>query len=190
MNQESITRRRKANCTCTGFFFEPDAEGQVKVCNEFPGFTHMTILPNGRTVSVPRSHAVHPADSIPTHSRAEIRALLSRTVPRFKDRPFVVEKVCWCTDTMDRNWLIDIHPAHHRLVVATGDSGNGFKMLPVIGTYISDLVEGIKIPELMKDAWKWRPEKVDRVERWGGDGKTMDLDEMDGWKAPETDEGV
>lgn len=147
----------------------------------------MQKLPDGRTISVPRSHASNPTDTIPGECRAAIRALLARTIPRFQDRPFVVEKICWCTDTMDRNWLIDQHPQHPRLVVATGDSGNAFKMLPVIGRYIGDVVERKPLPAICAQAWRWRPEKNDRSEgessRWGGDWELKDLKDMAGWKA-------
>lgn len=169
--------------TYLGFFFEPDGEGQVKICNEFPGFTNFETVADGRSVSVPRSHATNPSDRIPNKSRDEVRSLLSRTIPRFSGHSFVVEKVCWCTDTMDRNWLVDVHPVHDRLIIATGDSGNAFKMLPVIGKYIGDLVQGRELDSLVKEAWKWREDKAGRSERFGGDGKTRDLKEMDGWKA-------
>jgi hypothetical protein len=56
-------------------------------------------------------------------------------------------------------------------------------MLPVMGKYISDLVEGKSLDPMVKEAWKWRPDKKSRDQRWGGDGKTRDLNDMDGWKA-------
>lgn len=145
-------------------------------------------LPDGRQASVPRSHAQHPKDTIPRQSRKEIRKLLAKTIPRFKDRPFVVEKVCWCADTRDRNWLVDVHPVHTRLLLATGDSGNGFKMLPVMGKYIADLVEGKSLDPILQEAWKWRPGQQSCEKRWGGnnDGQTEDLKDMDGWRAERT----
>ncbi|KAL6246902.1 hypothetical protein RBB50_006209 [Rhinocladiella similis] len=168
-----------------GFFFEPSEDGQIKICNEFPGFTHKVTLADGRETSEPRSHAQNPGDTIPHQSRKEIRDLLAKTLPQFKDRPFVTEKVCWCTDTRDRSWLLDVHPKHPRLIVATGDSGNAFKMLPVMGRYISDLVEGRSLDPMLKEAWRWRPDKTSRDQRWGGDGKTRDLKNVDGWKSDE-----
>jgi sarcosine oxidase / L-pipecolate oxidase len=161
-----------------GFFFEPNKEGRIKFCNEFPGFTYKVTLPSGRSTSRPRSHAQHPGDTIPAKSRGEIRALITKTVPQFKHRPFVEEKVCWCTDTMDRKWLIDVHPQHPRLILATGDSGNAFKMLPVIGKYIGDVVEGRPLDPVIKDTWRWRPDKKERKKRLGGDGETRDLDHV------------
>ncbi|KAL2834230.1 FAD dependent oxidoreductase [Aspergillus cavernicola] len=164
-----------------GFFFEASIDGQVKICNEFPGFTHKVTLPDGRETSEPRSHAQNPGDTIPHQSRREIRELLAKTMPRFKDRPFVTEKVCWCTDTRDRNWLVDVHPVHSRLVLATGDSGNAFKMLPVMGKYIGDLVEGKSLDPMLQETWRWRPDRKGCETRLGGNGRTDDLKDMDGW---------
>jgi glycine/D-amino acid oxidase-like deaminating enzyme len=166
-----------------GFFFEPSEEGQIKICNEFPGFVNMETLPDGRQTSKPRSNAQNPTDTIPDRCRKEIRELLAKTIPRFKDRPFVIEKICWCADSMDRNWLISKHPRHHRVVIATGDSGVGFKMLPVIGRYIGDVVEGKSLDPMLREAWDWRPQKTNSNHRLGGDGHVRDLKEMPGWKA-------
>lgn len=54
-------------------------------------------------------------------------------------------------------------------------------MLPVIGKYISDLVEGRSLDPMLKESWRWRPDQTSRDQRWGGDGKTRDLKDMDGW---------
>ncbi|EXJ84440.1 hypothetical protein A1O3_05108, partial [Capronia epimyces CBS 606.96] len=132
-----------------------------------------------------RSHAQNPGDSIPHQSRREISDLLAKTEPQFKDRPFVTEKVCWCTDTPDCNWLLDVHPDNSRLVVATGDLGVAFKMLPVMGKYISNLVEGVSLDPMLQEAWRWRPDNTNHSQRWGGDERTRDLKEMEGWRAGE-----
>ena len=168
-----------------GFFFEPSEEGLVKVLYEYPGYTYSAELPDGRTTSLPWSQTQHPKDTIPEENRSEIRALLGRTVPRFQGRPLLNQRLCWCTDSRDRNWLIDFHPAHKRLVIATGDSGTGFKMLPVMGQYICDVVEGI-IDPLLKTAWRWRPGNGEWGMRPGWSGKTRDLKEMEGWQGEET----
>lgn len=40
----------------------------------------------------------------------------------------VGSRVCWYSDSLDENWLIDRMPGVEGLVVATGDSGHGFKV--------------------------------------------------------------
>lgn len=59
-------------------------------------------------------------------------------------------RYCWYSDTIDENFLIDFHPNVDGLLVATGDSGHGFKVsfswrslvlikqfLPMLGRLIS-----------------------------------------------------
>ena len=60
----------------------------------------------------------------------------------------------------DGNWLIDYHPQHPGLFVATGGSGHGFKFFPVIGEKIVDSIDGCLDPEL-RDLWQWRAQPVE-----------------------------
>lgn len=111
-----------------GFFFEPNGNGIIKICDEFPGFTRFAEhQPYGATkpkrISVPRSHAQHPTDTYPDSSETSIRKAVARFLPRFQDREFADRAMCWCTDTADANLLICEHPRMKNLVLATGDSG-------------------------------------------------------------------
>lgn len=48
--------------------------------------------------------------------------------------------VCMYTNTPDRNFVVDLHPADRRIVVVSACSGHGFKFAPVIGEIAADLV--------------------------------------------------
>ncbi|KAJ0415910.1 hypothetical protein BJY00DRAFT_317374 [Aspergillus carlsbadensis] len=113
-----------------GLFFEASSDGQVKIYNKFPDFTHKVTPPNSRRGSAPRSHALSPDDAMPQQSGNAIWVFLAKSLPTSADQPFVVEK------------LVDTHMVHARRVLATGDFGNAFKRLPVMGKYIAGLVEG------------------------------------------------
>jgi sarcosine oxidase/sarcosine oxidase/L-pipecolate oxidase len=121
----------------------------LKLCNEFSGFTHLTpARPFGGgsssspLISVPRSHADHPTDTIPTSSLSDIHALILTCLPHLQDKPLINQAMCWCTDMPDARWLLCEHPRWRNLVLATGDSGHTFKMLPVVGREVVDLIEG------------------------------------------------
>jgi sarcosine oxidase/L-pipecolate oxidase len=94
----------------------------------------------------------------------------------------------WCTDTADRHYLITLHPDYAgTLILASGASGHGFKMLPTIGKYVADLIEGKKLQSLFQEAWRWRPEMsggrtVSDDSRPGKGGDLNDA-EQDGWKS-------
>lgn len=47
--------------------------------------------------------------------------------------------VCMYTMTPDHDFVIDRHPEHPHVVLATGFSGHGFKFAPVVGEYLARL---------------------------------------------------
>lgn len=59
-------------------------------------------------------------------------------------------------DTPDLHFLIDHHPNHPGLHLAVGGSAHGFKMMPVVGKYIVESLEGV-LNEEAKTKWRWRP---------------------------------
>ena len=60
------------------------------------------------------------------------------------------------TDTQDLHFLIDKHPKHNGLYLATGGSAHGFKFLPIIGKYVADMLE-LKLDPSLAETWAWRP---------------------------------
>lgn len=54
----------------------------------------------------------------------------------------------------DGEFLIDYHPQHENLFVATGGSGHGFKFFPIIGEKIVDAIERRLEPDL-HNLWQW-----------------------------------
>ncbi|MEQ8768277.1 MAG: N-methyl-L-tryptophan oxidase [Planctomycetota bacterium] len=51
-------------------------------------------------------------------------------------------ETCLYTNTPDRDFIVDRHPDHERLLIAAGFSGHGFKFGPWIGEALVDMVEG------------------------------------------------
>lgn len=126
--------------------------GLIKLVNEFAGYTNNIEcrpfpLQTNVIMSVPRSHAENPSDTFPTECEVAIRKLIETCLPQLSGRPLINRAMCWCTDTVDSQWLICEHPRLKNLVLATGDSGHTFKMFPVVGKQVADLLEG-KVSEL------------------------------------------
>jgi sarcosine oxidase len=63
--------------------------------------------------------------------------------------------VCMYTNTADGHFLIDRHPAHPQVVVASPCSGHGFKFSSAVGEVLADLVEGKK-PRCELALFRWR----------------------------------
>jgi sarcosine oxidase len=51
-------------------------------------------------------------------------------------------KTCLFTNSPDRHFIMDHHPAHPEVAVAAGFSGHGYKFCSVVGEVMADLVEG------------------------------------------------
>ncbi|CAH0018921.1 unnamed protein product [Clonostachys rhizophaga] len=129
-----------------GFFFEPDPRtGLLKLCPSGAGITNY----RNTKVSLP------PVDSnyIPAHDEEAMRKLLRETLPWLADRPLINKHMCWIADTRDSAYVFDYLPGKTGVVVATGDSGTAFKMLPIAGKWVKKVIEDGKQSELR---WQWK----------------------------------
>ncbi|KAF2657800.1 fructosyl-amino acid oxidase [Lophiostoma macrostomum CBS 122681] len=164
-----------------GFFIEPDQEKhEIKLVDEHPGYLHMVPI-DGRLRSVPFAR-----EQIPKEAEARMRRFLRETMPQFEDREFSFARICWDADTVDRKFLIDVHPELANLVVAVGGSGNGFMTSPAIGVLVADTLQG-KMDARLKRMLRWRPESAedrdwwDTQDRFGAEGRLMDFQNVQDW---------
>ena len=67
-----------------------------------------------------------------------MRAFLESYLPAAAG-PIRAMKTCFYTKTKDEDFVIDLHPADARIVVASPCSGHGFKFASVIGEVLADL---------------------------------------------------
>lgn len=162
-----------------GFVFEPDQNNEIKFCNEFPGYINME---QGNSIPIIKN-------AIPEEAEIQMRNFLRLVFPKFAERDFSMCKICWCTDTPDRHFLICEHPSYKGLILGTGDSGQGFKYMPNIGKYIGRVAtDGDKALDTEKrNLWRWRPETgktrdiMALQHREGGSNKIKDLQEITKW---------
>jgi sarcosine oxidase len=69
-----------------------------------------------------------------------VRAFVRNYLPA-ADGPRRDASVCLYTLSPDRHFVIDRHPEHPNVAVATGFSGHGFKFASVVGEILADLAE-------------------------------------------------
>lgn len=84
-------------------------------------------------------------DSINRDVAPEEIGHMRRIVRRFlpgADGPLRSAVVCMYTNTPDEHFLIDRHPAHHQVLIASPCSGHGFKFSSVIGEVLADRLTG------------------------------------------------
>ena len=72
---------------------------------------------------------------------AMLRAVLDRYMPGAAGE-VLWTLTCMYTNTPDRHFILDRHPAHDSVVYGCGFSGHGFKFASVIGEVLADLATG------------------------------------------------
>ena len=70
---------------------------------------------------------------------AELRALLARYLPQAAGR-ILDRATCVYTNTPDHDFLLDRHPSHSNVIIASPCSGHGFKFASAIGEILADMV--------------------------------------------------
>lgn len=166
-----------------GFFFEPDPRTKLfKLCPLGIGYTNT----NQHGISLPPSEQFRGSqDFIPKGDEQKLRRLLRETFPWMADRPFVDKKLCWFSDTADSNYCIDFVPgSNNSVIVLSGDSGHGFKMMPIFGKWVTDLIVKGRQSEAR---WKWR-NPSENASQWGDSvswrvGQGAELSELVGLDA-------
>lgn len=148
-----------------GFFFEPDPETKLlKLCPMGGGYinsdtqTGVSLPPKGLTRSA----------FMPEDDERKVRQLLGHTLPALAKRPLVNNLLCWFADTSDSNFIIDYVPGtSSSVIVMSGDSGHGFKMFPIVGSWITDLLNA-KDGKQHEARWRWKtPTREEASSDWG-----------------------
>ncbi|KAK7732643.1 hypothetical protein SLS63_004898 [Diaporthe eres] len=155
----------------TGYFIITPAGKTLKVARHSYGYLNPTTKsssPSSSVISAPATHLTDPpTQSIPPADEAALRAAMLEMVPLpgLRDRPFKATKLCWYTDTVDGDFIIDYHPDYRSLFLATGGSGHGFKFLPVIGDRIAATMFG-RCPKAFRGKWSFRKDGSERAAAW------------------------
>lgn len=163
-----------------GFLFEPDPKTNLlKLCPMGAGFINTD----------PKSGVSHAPEQLedsafmPRNDEAQIRQLLAQILPDLKDRPLVKKSLCWFADTKDSDFIVDYVPeTGDSVMLLSGDSGHGFKMFPIVGEWIKDVLQAKDGKQPVK-RWRWKDEKGANDGNWGSDvswrlGESKEFEEI------------
>lgn len=136
-----------------GFLFEPDTKTRLlKLCPMGGGYIN-TDPATG--TSLPPSN-LGDSNFMPPEDEGKVRQLLAEVFPAFADRPLVNKQLCWFADSNDSDFVIDSVPdTSSSVVVLSGDSGHGFKMFPIFGSWVGDLLKSESQSQTV-GRWKWK----------------------------------
>lgn len=121
-----------------GFFFEPDPKTNLlKLCPMGGGYVNTDAVTGV-------SHApdsLSQSNFMPLKDQSQLRRLLSQTLPALADRPLVRQSLCWFADTSGSDFIVDYVPnTSSTVLLLSGDSGHGFKMFPIVGNWVRDML--------------------------------------------------
>ncbi|KID96161.1 sarcosine oxidase, partial [Metarhizium majus ARSEF 297] len=165
-----------------GFFFEPDPGTKLlKLCPMGAGIVNT----DGRTgVSLPPGDLSRSA-FMPGDDEGKLRRLLAHTLPALAERPLVKRSLCWFADTSDSDYIVDYVPGtRSSVVVLSGDSGHGFKMFPIVGSWVADLLRAADGRQ-HETRWRWKHREAERSGSHGGNevswrvGETRELSSVE-----------
>ncbi|KAI5476141.1 hypothetical protein MNV49_000359 [Pseudohyphozyma bogoriensis] len=126
-----------------GFYsFPPNQDGLLKFALHGAGFLSASGVP--RTTLDPVADKETKEKSltwIPRESLVKLRHILGLTYPELAALPFTFTRMCWYSDTVDGDWVIDYHPEYPSLLIACGGAGHAFKFLPIMGSLIHARLE-------------------------------------------------
>jgi sarcosine oxidase len=108
------------------------------------------------------------ADSVNREPQPEDEALLRSFARRYfpdGDGPTIMLKACLFTNSPDRHFILDRHPAHPEVAIAAGFSGHGYKFCSVVGEVMADLVQGRTRQDIDFFGMKRFAEKTERTQR-------------------------
>ncbi|GME65825.1 FAD dependent oxidoreductase [Neofusicoccum parvum] len=137
--------------------------------------------PGRKAVSYPRTGG----GEVPERAMEVVEAFCRENLPELLELPIETARLCWYTDSVDNDFLVDYVPGTEGLVVASGGSGHGFKFLPVLGSKVVEVIERKEDSEYVK-AWKWRERpsgEANGLEEGPEGWRTLDKQNMvKGWK--------
>jgi glycine/D-amino acid oxidase-like deaminating enzyme len=125
------------------------------------GYYGFPVHPESGVVKIARHgpgrpmHPESPQRSVNADETRQLREFLADTFPLLHDAPIVYTRICLYCDSHDGHFWIARDPDRPTVVIASGDSGHGFKFAPVLGPLIADVVEGRSDP--LHSRFAWRP---------------------------------
>ncbi|KAI8649199.1 DAO domain-containing protein [Fusarium keratoplasticum] len=122
---------------------------------KFTNFQDHPTEPNLR-ISIPRTkYTKDPIHTVPLYGLSKMKKVISEAFPELVKFGFTDSRLCWYTDTIDEDYVVDYVPGYSKsLFLCTGGCGHAFKFLPILGRHIKNQLEGVQ--DQFTSLWKWR----------------------------------
>ncbi|KAM0415763.1 hypothetical protein ACHAPT_013268 [Fusarium lateritium] len=97
-------------------------------------------------ISMPKTkYTKDPIHTVPLYGLSKMKKVISEAFPELTEFGFTDSRLCWYTDTIDEDYVVDYVPGYSKsLFLCTGGCGHAFKFLPILGR------------DQFSSLWKWR----------------------------------
>ncbi|KAJ5102233.1 hypothetical protein NUU61_004455 [Penicillium alfredii] len=154
-------RRGEGDDYYQGGGFPITKEGRLKFGYRGRKFTNFRAHPREQNlrISTPRTkYSQDSIDTVPLYGLQRMKRVIYEAFPELAEFGFTDSRLCWYTDSIDNNFVIDYVPDYSdSLFICTGGSGHGFKFLPILGRHVKNQLE--RVPDQFTSLWKWRVAK-------------------------------
>ncbi|KAJ4186392.1 hypothetical protein NW755_007687 [Fusarium falciforme] len=151
-------RRGEGEDYYQGGGFPISKEGRLKFGFRGRKFTNFQAHPTqpDLRISTPRTkYTEKRINTVPLYGLSRMKEVISQAFPELAEFGFTDSRLCWYTDSIDNDYVIDYVPGYSdSLFICTGGSGHGFKFLPVLGKHVKNQIE--RVPDQFTPVWKWR----------------------------------
>jgi len=132
----------------------PGKDGVLKFIRNVPFKNNTFHLPTGEQISSPPEGPHYNQWSASQGLKDEIENVRKGLYGDLTtDIPFDTYRICWEATSPDLNFFITPHPIKH-LYIATGGSFHGWKMMPILGKYVVQMLDGTLSQEC-EERWAW-----------------------------------
>ncbi|KAJ5155578.1 hypothetical protein N7492_008381 [Penicillium capsulatum] len=167
-------RRGEGDDYYQGGSFPITREGRLKFGfrgRKFTNYEDHPLKPGSR-ISIPRTkYSKTPIDTVPLYALEKMKEVIGQALPELKEFGFTDSRLCWYTDSIDNDYVIDYVPGYEdSLFICSGGSGHAFKFLPILGKHVKNQIERVK--DDFSPLWKWRVAEEGKENNGLSEGET------------------
>ncbi|KAH9895321.1 sarcosine oxidase [Xylariomycetidae sp. FL2044] len=132
----------------------PNKAKQLKWWGQYI-FKNTQTLPSGKRISAPPPFPDYDQWNVPEELKKDIEFANRITFGKLGESWKIEQhRLCWDAVTPSEDFIISPHPASEGLYLATCGSFHGWKFFPILGAYVSKMLDGTLEPELV-GRWAW-----------------------------------
>lgn len=162
-----------------GVFFFPitEPEPYLKFGARHTKWTN-PVTRGDKSISIPLTESTKPSSNeIPSDALGTVKDFISTYLPDVADLPITKTRLCWYSESVNDDFIIDWVPHSEGLFSCGGSSTHGFKFLPTVGQLTVEALEGIS--DKYTKRFSWREPSSEDVKEFESTIRNFDINSID-----------